>query len=153
VIPLFFFTFRVDPDNRQQIWQIIEGIKNDQTLLVLTTHAMEEADQLCERIGIMSKGEMQAIGESSHLKRKFGRGYSMIVNLIEPGFGEVLDAFVIQELCGGDSRVVIESAMEKKRKYIIPRDSCSLPVVFTEMEDKKDRFSIRDWVRDSFHLF
>ena len=43
--------------------------------LILTTHSMEEADVLCDRIGIMANGELQCLGVSSNLKMRFGVGY------------------------------------------------------------------------------
>ena len=43
--------------------------------VILTTHAMEEADAVCGRIAIVTKGKMQCIGSGQHLKNKFGTGY------------------------------------------------------------------------------
>jgi energy-coupling factor transporter ATP-binding protein EcfA2 len=43
--------------------------------IVLTTHSMEEADALCERIGIMATGRLRCVGSNQHLKNKFGNGY------------------------------------------------------------------------------
>ena len=40
--------------------------------VVLTTHSMEEADALCQRIGIVINGSLQAVGTAQHLKNKFG---------------------------------------------------------------------------------
>ena len=44
--------------------------------VVLTTHSMEEADALCQRIGIVINGSLQAVGTAQHLKNKFGKGYA-----------------------------------------------------------------------------
>lgn len=43
--------------------------------IVLTTHSMEEADVLGDRIAIMARGRLRCIGSSIHLKRRFGSGY------------------------------------------------------------------------------
>jgi ABC-type multidrug transport system ATPase subunit len=44
---------------------------------------MEEAEALCSRIGIMARGELQCIGTSSHLKKKYGKGYTLTINLLK----------------------------------------------------------------------
>jgi ABC-type multidrug transport system ATPase subunit len=45
--------------------------------IILTTHSMEEADALCDRIGILSKGRLQALGSSSRLKAVYGCGFQV----------------------------------------------------------------------------
>ena len=54
----------LDPASRRKLWEIIsEGKKG--RCIVLTTHSMEEADVLCDRIGIMAHGLMQCIGTAA----------------------------------------------------------------------------------------
>jgi len=74
-------TTGMDPVNRRNVWRFIEEFKKDRTIL-LTTHSMEEADALGDKIIIMSNGIIKAIGDSTHLRNKFGNGYhiSAIVN-------------------------------------------------------------------------
>ena len=48
--------------------------------IVLTTHSMEEADILGDKIGIMARGRLRCIGNSVHLKHKFGKGYKISVS-------------------------------------------------------------------------
>ena len=48
--------------------------------MVLTTHSMEEADVLCTRIGIVTKGQLRCIGPQTKLKSQYGSGYSLIIN-------------------------------------------------------------------------
>jgi len=74
-------TTGMDPVNRRYVWRFIEEFKKDRCVL-LTTHSMEEADALGDDIVIMSKGIIKAIGNSIHLKNKFGNGYriSVLVN-------------------------------------------------------------------------
>lgn len=49
--------------------------------MLLTTHYMDEADVLGDRIGIMSRGEIQCLGSSSFLKHEFGAGYKVICTM------------------------------------------------------------------------
>ncbi|ORX44545.1 hypothetical protein BCR36DRAFT_359698 [Piromyces finnis] len=71
-------TTGMDPVNRRYVWRFIEEFKKDRCVL-LTTHSMEEADALGDDIVIMSKGTIKAIGNSVHLKNKFGNGYRISV--------------------------------------------------------------------------
>jgi len=75
-------TTGMDPVNRRYVWRFIEEFKKNRCIL-LTTHSMEEAEALGDDIVIMSKGIVKAIGNSIHLKNKFGNGYriSVIVNV------------------------------------------------------------------------
>lgn len=68
----------MDPVTRRHVWDIIETSKKGRAI-VLTTHSMEEADILGDRIAIMARGRFRCIGTSIHLKSRFGAGY--IVNV------------------------------------------------------------------------
>ena len=66
----------MDPKSRREVWKIIQNMKSRMSIL-LTTHAMEEADVLSDRIMVINKGEMKCIGSSLELKNKFGDGYRL----------------------------------------------------------------------------
>ena len=48
--------------------------------MILTTHSMEEADVLCNRIGIVNNGVMTCIGSQDRLKELYGGGYHLFIN-------------------------------------------------------------------------
>lgn len=60
----------LDPHARRDIWDILKELKKLGSTLLLTTHYMEEAEELCERIVIMFKGSILADGDLSHLLEK-----------------------------------------------------------------------------------
>lgn len=72
----------MDPISRRLVWDIIEGAKKGRAI-ILTTHSMEEADVLSDRITIMAKGQLRCIGTSLYLKSKFGAGYIVSVGLLK----------------------------------------------------------------------
>ena len=72
-------TSGMDPVIRRQVWKVIRNIKKTSTI-VLTTHSMEEADVLSDRIGIMVDGTFKAVDTSLSLKNRFSEGYKL--NLI-----------------------------------------------------------------------
>jgi ABC-type multidrug transport system ATPase subunit len=60
-------TTGLDPLARRNLWEIISNIKAKGKTIILTTHYMEEAEALCDRIAIMEKGEILTIGETHKL--------------------------------------------------------------------------------------
>jgi ATP-binding cassette subfamily A (ABC1) protein 3 len=69
----------LDPLARKKLWGLIEQLSLKRSV-ILTTHSMEEAEALCTRIGIMSRGRLVAIGSVQHLKTKYLDGYTIDIN-------------------------------------------------------------------------
>ena len=65
-------TSGMDPQARRYTWDLLQNEKKKRTIL-LTTHFMEEADILGDRIAIMARGQIQCYGTSLFLKRKLGK--------------------------------------------------------------------------------
>ncbi|KNC49669.1 ATP-binding cassette sub-family A member 9 [Thecamonas trahens ATCC 50062] len=61
----------LDPASRHAMWSIIQALQPGKTIL-LTTHAMDEAEALCSRVAMLVGGELKCIGPIQHLKSKFG---------------------------------------------------------------------------------
>jgi ABC-2 type transport system ATP-binding protein len=67
-------TVGLDPVAREAVWEQIDRLKRQYgTALVLTTHYMEEADRLCERVGVLHRGRFVAVGSPAELKSSLGR--------------------------------------------------------------------------------
>ena len=64
-------TLGLDVISRAELWELIESLKGEMTV-VLTTHYMEEAERLSDRVGIMKAGHLIAVGTSDELKAKAG---------------------------------------------------------------------------------
>jgi ATP-binding cassette subfamily A (ABC1) protein 3 len=65
-------TSGLDPAARRALWDLLQAEKHGRTTL-LTTHFMDEADLLGDRIAIMAGGELQCCGSSFFLKKKYGK--------------------------------------------------------------------------------
>ena len=65
-------TAGLDPQTRIGLWEILGELHANGQTVVLTTHNMEEADQLCDRIGIMDRGRLLALGTPEELKGSIG---------------------------------------------------------------------------------
>lgn len=68
-------TTGLDPTARREVWKILEELRrNFNTTLIMTTHYMEEAEFLCERILIMDQGQFIAAGTLQELTTRYGEG-------------------------------------------------------------------------------
>lgn len=76
-------TTGLDPLTRQYIWQLISSYTDQDKSVIITTHMVEEADVLSDRIGILAEGEMQVIEEKQKLKEKYSKGYLLQLHLSE----------------------------------------------------------------------
>jgi ATP-binding cassette subfamily A (ABC1) protein 3 len=72
-------TAGMDPSSRRALWDLLREQKKGRCVL-LTTHYMDEADLLGDRIAIMAEGELKCCGSSYFLKKKFGAGYHLILD-------------------------------------------------------------------------
>jgi ABC-2 type transport system ATP-binding protein len=65
-------TTGLDPQSRRQLWEVVRAFRRDGGTVLLTTHYMEEAAQLCDRVGVVDHGRMIALGTPAELIRTLG---------------------------------------------------------------------------------
>ncbi|MGH9017187.1 MAG: ATP-binding cassette domain-containing protein, partial [Acidimicrobiales bacterium] len=65
-------TSGLDPQSRIALWEVLGALHDEGTTVILTTHYMEEADQLCDRLAIIDYGEILVMGTPEQLKRQVG---------------------------------------------------------------------------------
>jgi ABC-2 type transport system ATP-binding protein len=68
-------TTGLDPQSRRAMWDLLSELNAKGQTIFLTTHYMEEADQLCQRIAIIDHGKLLALDSPAHLKRSVPGGY------------------------------------------------------------------------------
>lgn len=69
-------TAGMDLGARRALWDMLKNYRRDK-IIILTTHYMDEADVLGDRIGIMAQGQLMCLGTSLFLKNRFGAGYKL----------------------------------------------------------------------------
>ncbi len=69
-------TAGMDLSARRKLWNMLKNYKSNR-IIILTTHYMDEADILGDRIGIMTGGQVICLGSSLFLKNRFGVGYNL----------------------------------------------------------------------------
>lgn len=70
----------VDAEARQFLWHVISA-SMEQRATILTSHAMDECEALCTRIGIMARGSFRCMGSVQELKKEYGEGYFLTVKV------------------------------------------------------------------------
>ena len=66
-------TAGVDVELRQDMWRLVRGLRDTGVTVILTTHYIEEAEEMADRVGVISKGELILVEEKAELMRKLGR--------------------------------------------------------------------------------
>ncbi|KAG0048759.1 ATP-binding cassette sub- A member 2 [Gryganskiella cystojenkinii] len=144
-------TTGVDVSIRQAIWNSIRKLKKT-SCVILTTHSMEEADALCDRIGIITNGHIQALGTSQRLKNTYGAGYKVVVKTHYNAAAGSNDRFVTMALEGavGPGRVTLVQALGASLEYELTRlegerTTEMLTQLFRLFEQKRDELGIEDY--------
>jgi len=66
-------TAGVDVELRRDMWQLVRGLRDTGVTIILTTHYIDEAEEMADRIGVISKGELILVEGKTELMRKLGR--------------------------------------------------------------------------------
>ncbi|MEO7339101.1 MAG: ABC transporter ATP-binding protein [Caldimonas sp.] len=66
-------TAGVDVELRRDMWQLVRGLRDTGVTVILTTHYIDEAEEMADRIGVISKGELILVEDKAELMRKLGR--------------------------------------------------------------------------------
>ena len=103
-------TSGLDPQSRIGLWEILSALHETGQTVILTTHNMEEADQLCDRIGIMDRGHILALGTPAELKRSVGA--DTIVTVSSEGDLERLALSLCGHVEGVDSATVHDGSVQ-----------------------------------------
>jgi len=103
-------TAGLDPQSRLALWDILRQLNGEGQTILLTTHYMEEADQLCRRVAIMDHGKILALGTPAQLKQ--GVGADTIVTVKATGDPEVLAAALLHGVDGVTRTRTVDGGVE-----------------------------------------
>ena len=121
-------TAGLDPQSRIALWEILGELHTDGQTILLTTHYMEEADQLCDRLAILDHGKLLALGTPVELKNTTGA--DTVVTLTAHGDLDTLGAMLLAEVDGVE-RV---DRVDTKLLLIVRGASGIVPAVFNAAE-------------------
>uniref|UniRef100_A0A8C3BZI0 ATP binding cassette subfamily A member 10 n=1 Tax=Cairina moschata TaxID=8855 RepID=A0A8C3BZI0_CAIMO len=116
----------MDPKGQKMIRA---ALKTKETGAILTTHYMEEAEAVCDRVAILVAGQLRCIGSIQYLKSKFGKGYLLEIKVKDPESTDLLHTEVLR---------IFPSAAQ------VIQTSCCPFQVFLELsrEQEKDNFDL-----------
>jgi len=103
-------TAGLDPQSRLALWEILGELNRDGQTILLTTHYMEEADQLCERVAIMDHGKILALDTPANLKQSVDA--DTIVMVKADGDMDALAAALSSGIEGATRTRVVEGGVE-----------------------------------------
>jgi len=129
-------TLGLDPSSREVMWKYINRlVKDEKITLILTTHYMEEADFLCDRIGIIDKGTIIALDSPTRLKERLGGEVIEIELAYKHADEENIDSLLKQ--CNFVRKVELDA---KKGSLLIYVDDAShnLPAILKILDNTND---------------
>uniref|UniRef100_A0A8C3GHQ7 ATP binding cassette subfamily A member 10 n=1 Tax=Cairina moschata TaxID=8855 RepID=A0A8C3GHQ7_CAIMO len=133
----------MDPKGQRCVWKMIRAaLKTKETGAILTTHYMEEAEAVCDRVAILVAGQLRCIGSIQYLKSKFGKGYLLEIKVKDPESTDLLHTEVLR---------IFPSAARQERfpsllVYKVPmEDALPLSQSFSKLEEAKQNFSLEEY--------
>ncbi len=96
-------TVGLDPQARLALWEVLRGLHRQGRTIVMTTHYMEEAEQLCDRLAIIDRGKLLALDTTAALKAKAPGGTLIELDLDGPADAAAVRARAIQNVSKADA--------------------------------------------------
>ncbi|MPC11279.1 ATP-binding cassette sub-family A member 17 [Portunus trituberculatus] len=128
----------LDPESRRWVWDVVQGERGRRTILV-TTHHMEEADVLGDRVAIMASGKVVCAGSTFFLKNKFGDGYTL--NLV---VSQSCDARKLMETCRKEMpSIKLLRGQGGEYTAILPQDTAKFAPLLESLSRQKQELQLR----------
>ncbi|KAG7613831.1 P-loop containing nucleoside triphosphate hydrolase [Arabidopsis suecica] len=129
----------LDPASRKNLWNVIKRAKQN-TAIILTIHSMEEAEFLCDRLGIFVDGGLQCIGNSKELKSRYGGSYVFTMTTSSKHEEEVER---LVESVSPNAKKIYHLA--GTQKFELPKQEVRIAEVFRAVEKAKANFTVFAW--------
>lgn len=129
----------LDPASRNNLWNVVKRAKQGRAI-ILTTHSMEEAEVLCDRLGIFVDGSLQCIGNPKELKARYGGSYVFTMTTSSNHEEEVES--LVRHLSPNTNKIYQISGTQK---FELPKQEVRIADVFQAVENAKSRFTVQAW--------
>ncbi|CAN8278116.1 unnamed protein product [Cochlearia groenlandica] len=129
----------LDPASRKSLWDVVKRAKR-KGAIILTTHSMEEAEVLCDRICIFVDGSLQCIGNPKELKGRYGGNYVLTITTSEENEQEVDQ--LVHNISKNAKKIYRTSGTQK---FELPKQDVKIAEVFQAVEKAKKMFPVVAW--------
>jgi len=129
----------LDPASRRNLWDVVRASKEGRAI-ILTTHSMQEAEQLCDRLGIFVDGRLVCIGNPREITSRYA-GFLVFTITVAPEREADARAFVTQLAPNAQLTYAVGGTL----KYELPTSEVSLAAVFAAMAEHRERLRVADW--------
>ncbi|WP_332678085.1 ABC transporter ATP-binding protein [Brevundimonas sp.] len=128
-------TAGVDVELRRDMWNLVRGLRERGVTIILTTHYIEEAEEMADRVGVILKGELILVEETSALMKKLGKK-TLTLNLQEPLAAvppELAEWSPTLKADGNELEYVFDSNLEKTGVPSLLRKLSDLGIAFKDL--------------------
>ncbi|CAH2064990.1 unnamed protein product [Thlaspi arvense] len=129
----------LDPASRMNLWTVIKRAKSH-TAIILTTHSMEEAEFLCDRLGIFADGRLQCIGNPKELKGRYGGSYVFTMTTALENEKDV--EMLVQNVSPNAKKIYHIAGTQK---FEMSKEEVRISEVFQAVEKAKSSFRVFAW--------
>ncbi|KAI3925695.1 hypothetical protein MKW92_030795 [Papaver armeniacum] len=130
----------LDPASRNNLWNVVKRAKENRAI-ILTTHSMEEAEVLCDRLGIFVDGSLQCVGNPKELKGRYGGSYVFTMTTSSNQDEEEVE-YLVRRLSPNANKIYNISGTQK---FELPKQEVRIADVFAAVENAKRKFTINAW--------
>lgn len=138
----------LDPQVRLKIWQLIRDLKSEGKTIIFTTHYIEEAEALADRVSILSKGELVITDSPSNIIRRYNENYTVEFSFEEDAGAGVFNRFsdvrvrdgiysFSVDAIDGDLMQALKEISDKHKPSRISIGKSSLQSVFVKITEEK----------------
>ena len=144
-------TSGMDIMSRRQLWEFLKNYKKEKIIL-LTTHFLDEAENLGDRIGIMLDGQYMCCGSSSFLKSKYPCGFNINLLINSKKFEDNQKNQFYNEIKKYEENAEIKVNSNSIFSINIPSENNNIKEIFDYIENCKEEFGIEDYTVGSTSL-
>ena len=137
-------TSGMDPYSRRSTWEMLQNNRQGR-VIVLTTHFMDEADILGDRIAIMAEGKLHVCGSSLFLKNKYGVGYILTIVLMQNISNDTI-TLLEERVLGSVNGSSVLSRVGQELSFQLPLDATSsFPKLFTTFDHEGQEVGVLEY--------
>ena len=144
-------TSGMDPISKKSLWDLLKEYKKNK-IIVITTHSLDEAEYLGDRIGIMSDGHFICCGTSSFLKSKYPCGFNINLLIDSKKFNDNKKQIILEKIKTFEPQAEIKIASKSILSINIQSNNEHIGEIFRYIEESKKELDIEDYTIASTSL-